>query len=254
MPCTEKPLPENYTHVQQAEEQPLNQFITFLGVRIKNILYPVGEAYLNSPQKRAMDIIGSIALLPLASLSIAGAGLVIKLKDGGPIFFITNAVGKGGENFSMFKLRSMATLDKQNEEVTDVERFWTKKNDPRVTKVGKFIRQWSIDELPQLINILRGEMSLVGNRPMIKERIDHLSTVSKLQDLYPRWIETYVMAQPGAFGLAVSRGRHLLDQTEQGHRNRMRYDTFYITHASLGFDIKIVAEGIQAALSRYGAF
>lgn len=228
-------------------------FTAQLNLRMKNLFYPVGEAYLKSPQKRGLDILGSIILFPFTTLFIAGAAAAIKLEDGGPVFYFAHVLGKGEEEFGMLKLRSMKKSH-ERKDGRNIDNSWTKQNDQRITGVGKIIRRWSIDELPQLINILRGEMSLIGNRPMFQERIGHLSNVPQLRDLYPTWIQTYKIAKPGAAGLAVSRGRHSLDETVQGHRNRMRYDIFYITHASLGFDLKLIIDTTEAALSRRGSY
>ena len=228
-------------------------FTAQLNLRMKNLFCPVGEAYLKSPQKRGLDILGSIILFPFTTPFIAGAAAAIKLEDRGQVFYFAHVVGKGKEKFGMFKLRSMKESQGRNNG-RSANSSWTKLNDQRITNVGKFIRQWSIDELPQLVNILHGEMSLIGNRPMFQERIEHLSSVPQLRDLYPTWIQTYKIAKPGAAGLAVSRGRHSLDETVHGHRNRMRYDIFYITHASLGFDLKLIIDTTEAALSRRGSY
>lgn len=230
------------------------QFVAMLSGRIKSALCPVGEAYLNSPQKRVSDVIGSIALMPLASPIIACAATAIKLEGGGPIFFITRVPGRKREKFGMIKLRTMVSASQSTEGARGNQLFWPKEKNPRITPVGGILREWTMDELPQLINVLRGEMSLVGNRPMFEERINHLGTIDELSDLYPGWVKTYDIAKPGGAGLATARGRGLLDQTPAGLRRRLRYETFYVPHASLGFDLKIIFETMKAVLSRRGAF
>ena len=239
---------------QDLEHLSRSKFFDQLGRRLKSLLYPTGEEYLHSWQKRTLDMVGSIVLFPVAAPLVAGSAMAIKLEDGGPVFIALNVSGQDNEQFGLYKLRSMSLKDDENDQPSRNVLFHKREGDSRVTRVGRFIRKWSIDELPQLFNILKGELSLVGNRPMFQERVEALGDVEKLKDLYPKWIQTLSIAKPGAAGLATSRGRALLDQTEKGLRRRLRYETFYITHASLGFDIMLFADTVRVVLSRRGAF
>lgn len=231
-----------------------SEFFDQLGRRLKSLLYPTGEEYLHSWQKRTLDVVGSVVLFPVAMPLMVGSAMAIKLEDGGPAFIALNVGGQNNEEFDLYKLRSMSLKDGENDQNSSDVLFHKKEDNSRVTRVGRFIRKWSIDELPQLLNIVREELSLVGNRPMFQERIEALGNVEKLKDLYPKWIQTLSIAKPGAAGLATSRGRALLDQTEQGLRRRLRYEIFYVTHASLGFDIMLLADTVKTVLSRRGAF
>lgn len=256
MPSIEsEPLRQEGLADQNIRRVSYPEFIDNLRHRFETLLCPTGEAYLHSPQKRIFDIVGSTVLLPLASIPVFGAAACIKLEDGGPILFIADVAGQYGENYGMIKLRSMVRDAQEYEHTMGLESVRKDQNDPRITKVSRIIRRLTVDELPQLINVLRGDMSLVGNRPMFQGRMDQLKNLSSLSDdVYPNWVRAYVLAKPGMAGLATSRGRGLLDQTEQGVRNRLRYDEFYIMHASLGFDIKIIWDTIKAVISRTGAF
>lgn len=233
---------------------PFREFVTHFRDRIVHALYPIGEDYLKSPQKKVFDIIGSISFVPILTPPIIGTAVAIKLDDGGPVLFIHTRVGRDGEEYGMIKLRSMipnaASVRKQMGE----EKFRKNPDDPRITKVGRFIRHWSVDELPQFINVLRGEMSLVGVRPQTQDRIDYLKEIDSLRDIYPDWVKSYHICKPGMASLSTIRGRALLDQSEHGFRRRMRYDTFYVKHASLGWDFQLLFQDIKTMISRKGAF
>lgn len=241
------------TNPNEVKILPSSQFIDSLSFRLKNVLNPVGEDYLNSRRKRALDILGSVIIAPFAIGPVIVSAAFIKLEDQGPIFYIAKVVDKQNEEFGMIKLRTMKPTQSSIEEETGLVIFTKDLEDYRITKAGRFIRQWSIDELPQLVNILSGEMSLVGNRPMFRKRMENLASVEKLRDLYPKWIKAYSLAKSGAAGLATARGRALLDQSEQGLRRRLRYETFYIKHASLCFDVQILFETLISAITRRGA-
>lgn len=253
---------EKYQNIDDSNSQEVtektslsrDQFLFKLRQRFKDILCPAGTGYINSPQKRVFDVIGSIALMPVVAPVIVGAAIAIKLEDGGPIFYTVEVPGQNGDAFGMIKLRSMKLGSEADDQSNETVLLPKHPDNPRITRVGKFIRKWSIDELPQLINVLKGEMSLVGNRPMFPERIEVLGSVSQLDDLRPKWVQTFSIARPGMAGLATSRGRAELDQSEQGLRRRLRYESFFVTHDSLGLDIKLIVDSIKAAISRRGAF
>lgn len=233
---------------------PLKEFVTHFRERMVHVIYPTGEDYLNSPQKRAFDIVGGIAFAPILTPPIMGAAAAIKLEDGGPTFFIHTRVGRAGQEFGMIKLRSMVPNAASIRTQMGEKKFRKDPDDPRITRIGRLIRHWSIDELPQFVNVLRGEMSLVGVRPQTQDRIDYLGEIDSLRDIYPDWVKSYYICKPGMASLSTIRGRAFLDQSEHGFRRRMRYDTFYVNHASLGWDFQLLFQDIKTMILRKGAF
>lgn len=143
---------------------------------MKNISYALSQPQAYLIVKRVMDVVLSGVALAFLSPFLLGIALLIKLESRGPVFFIQRRVGLAGQEFSMFKFRTMvenaedlkASLSGLNERSGPSFKIT---NDPRITRVGKFLRKHSLDELPQLINILRGEMSIVGPRPPLAEEV-----------------------------------------------------------------------------------
>ena len=169
--------------------------------------------------KRAMDIVLAMAaLLALAPL-LLGAALAIALETGLPVLFRQTRVGLNGREFGMYKFRSMV------KNAAQVGPYFTTDNDPRITRVGRFVRRTSIDELPQLINVLKGEMSLVGPRPDVPAQ----------RSLYTQadWAQR-CSVRPGITGLAQALYRS--DSTEA---QRLEADLRYTRDASLWLDLKI---------------
>ena len=167
-------------------------------------------------KQRARIIITSPILLMIAVL--------IKLTSPGPIIFKQERVGLHNKNFYMYKFRSM---ELQSEE--DEKRAWTVKNDPRVTPIGKFIRRTSIDELPQLFNILKGDMSLVGPRP------ERPLFVEKFKEEIPRYMIKHQI-RPGLTGWAQVNGY----RGDTSILKRIEYDLYYIENWTVGLDVKII--------------
>ena len=132
-----------------------------LGLPVINIRHVPLNNFFNRLMKRAVDIFGAVVAIILFSPVMLGTCIAIKISSPGPLIFKQERVGLQNKTFSMYKFRSMIVQD-----VASEKSKWTTKDDPRVTKVGKFIRKTSIDELPQLFNILKGDMSLVGPRPV----------------------------------------------------------------------------------------
>jgi len=191
--------------------------------------------------KRAIDIIGSfLALIFVLPLSVA-VGLVIRLNSSGPIFVKLTRVGEGGERFKLYKFRSMVAgahdIKQQllpfNERAGGV--LFKMHKDPRITKVGKFLRAWSLDELPNFINVLKGEMSLVGPRPHEPEEVGRYTPNQK----------RLLTIKPGVTGLAQISGRSDLDFTEEE-----RLDIFYIENWSFWLDLQILLRTPLVVLSR----
>ncbi|WP_018755688.1 sugar transferase [Paenibacillus terrigena] len=200
---------------------------------------------LYSVLKRTIDIIGSLAGLILLSPLLLLVALLIKLEDpSGSVLFYQTRVGKNERLFRMYKLRSMYTdaedklkdlLDKN--EISGA--MFKMKDDPRVTKVGKFIRKTSIDELPQLFNVLRGEMSLVGPRPPLKREVTE----------YTRYDKQRLSVTPGCTGLWQVSGRSNLN-----FKQMVELDLTYIEKKCILFDIRIMLQTVKTMLGSKDAF
>lgn len=194
------------------------------GLPVINIRKVPLNRLINRVLKRTFDIVGaSVALVVFSPLMLLTMAL-IKLTSQGPMFFSQVRVGLHNEEFKMYKFCSME-VQKESEEV----KAWTTKNDPRVTGIGKFIRRTSIDELPQLINILKGDMSLVGPRPERPHFVD------KFKEEIPRYMIKH-QVRPGMTGWAQVNGY----RGNTSIRRRVAYDLYYIENWSMGFDIKIM--------------
>ena len=174
--------------------------------------------------KRATDIIISLLGIILASPFMLISAIMIKAYDRGPVIYKQERVGLHNQTFRMYKFRSME-IQKESEE----KKAWTVKNDPRVTGIGKFMRHTSLDELPQLFNILKGEMSLVGPRP------ERPFFVEKFREEIPRYMVKH-QVRPGLTGWAQVNGY----RGDTSIRKRIECDLYYIENWSVGFDIKIM--------------
>ena len=195
-----------------------------LGLPVINIRYvPLSDTF-NALIKRLMDIIGSIMAIILFSPVMLITAIAIKRSSPGPLIFSQERVGLHNRPFRMHKFRSMRVQTDKEE-----KKGWTTKDDPRVTKVGKVIRKTSIDELPQLFNVLKGDMSLVGPRP---ERPQY---VEKFREEIPRYMVKH-QVRPGMTGWAQVNGY----RGNTSIRRRIEYDIYYIEHWSVAFDIKIL--------------
>lgn len=178
--------------------------------------------------KRLLDIIISLIVLIVFSLPILILSIVIKLEDKGPVLFKQTRTGYKGKEFKLYKFRSM-TID------NDV---LNNKSENKLTKVGKFIRKTSLDELPQFINILKGDMSLIGPRPWIVEYYNNFTDEQKKR----------VDVLPGITGLAQATGRNNITIFE-----KINYDLEYVNNYSLLMDIKVIFLTIKTVLSKTGA-
>ena len=195
-----------------------------LGLPVINIRYvPLSDTF-NALIKRLMDIIGSILAIILFSPVMLITAIAIKRSSPGPLIFSQERVGLHNRPFRMYKFRSMRVQTDKEE-----KKGWTTKDDPRVTKVGKVIRKTSIDELPQLFNVLKGDMSMVGPRP---ERPQY---VEKFREEIPRYMVKH-QVRPGMTGWAQVNGY----RGNTSIRKRIEYDIYYIEHWSVAFDIKIL--------------
>lgn len=185
--------------------------------------------------KRVFDVLVALAALPFAALIAIPVALAIKLDDGGPVLFAAPRLGRGMTQFRLFKFRSMSVgaPDLRN---ADGSTF-NSAQDSRVTKVGAFIRRTSIDELPQLINILRGEMSIVGPRP------SPLGNESRYTDDYRRRFEV----RPGLTGHAQANLRNTGTLDE-----RAKFDIEYVEKVSFVLDVRTVIRTIVVVLTGFG--
>ena len=174
--------------------------------------------------KRLMDIVGGSVGVLITLLVTPFVALAIKLESKGPVFFSQIRIGKNGRRFKMYKFRSMAMQTAAEE-----KKGWTVRNDPRVTGIGKVLRRTSIDELPQLFNILKGDMSLVGPRP------ERPQFVEKFKEEIPRYMVKH-QVRPGLTGWAQVNGL----RGDSSIKKRIEYDIYYIENWTIGFDIKII--------------
>lgn len=194
------------------------------GLPVINIRYVPLTNTGNKIIKRAVDIVGSFVGIVLTSPIMLASAIAVKVSSPGPIIFKQERVGLHNKSFYMYKFRSM-----RQQSLKEEKKAWTVKDDPRVTKVGRFLRRTSLDELPQLFNILKGDMSLVGPRP------ERPQFVEKFKEEIPRYMVKH-QVRPGLTGWAQVNGL----RGDTSIRKRIEYDIYYIENWSLGFDIKII--------------
>lgn len=194
--------------------------------------------------KRCLDVVGSLMGLVITGMLLPFIVLAIKLESKGPLFFSQNRVGENGRIFKCWKLRSMF-VDAEERKKDLMSRnemqgaMFKIKDDPRVTRVGKFIRKTSIDELPQFWNVLCGEMSLVGTRPPTPDEVAS----------YENWHRKRICIKPGITGLWQVSGRNQIEDFDEV----VRLDIRYIEEWSLWLDIKLLAKTIWVVFARRGA-
>ncbi len=200
-----------------------------------------------SKAKRVLDIAGALVI----GLVFSPLILVIAVRmaqEGGPVLFRHRRIGQGGKTFECLKFRTMVPnaeqilhqlLEKDPEARAEWLRDHKLRSDPRVTRLGRFLRKTSLDELPQLWNVLRGEMSLVGPRPIVKEEMLR----------YGRYLPAYLAAKPGVTGLWQVTGRNDTD-----YRRRVVLDTYYVRKQTLLMDLRILLKTVQVVLWGHGAY
>lgn len=171
--------------------------------------------------KRAIDVLGALVLLVLLSPVFLAAAVAVLLDDGSPVLFRQQRVGRGGGTFGMFKFRSMVR------DAAAIGPYFTSAHDPRITRVGRFLRRSSIDELPQLLNVLLGDMSLVGPRPDVPAQ--------RRQYTDAEWAER-CSVRPGITGLAQA-----LLRSEGTEDQRRALDLRYVRDRSVWLDLRILA-------------
>lgn len=195
-----------------------------MGLPVINIRHVPLTNTFNAVIKRTMDIVGGLGAIVVFSPVMLITAIAIKATSPGPLIYTQERVGLHNKNFRMFKFRSMEVQSPKKE-----RRAWTVPDDPRVTPVGKIIRKTSIDELPQLFNILKGDMSLVGPRP------ERPFFVEKFREEIPRYMIKH-QVRPGLTGWAQINGY----RGNTSIRKRIEYDLYYIENWTPGFDIKIL--------------
>ncbi len=195
-----------------------------LGLPIIHIRYVPLNDPLNAIVKRSMDIVGGIMALIVFSPVMLLTAIAVKLSSPGPVIFKQERVGKHNRTFRMYKFRSMTVQTDDDE-----KKGWTTAHDPRVTKVGKIIRKTSIDELPQIFNVLKGEMSLIGPRP------ERPQFVEQFKEEIPRYMVKH-QVRPGMTGWAQVNGY----RGDTSISERIKFDLYYIENWSVGLDLKIL--------------
>jgi len=203
---------------------------------------------LGGAVKRGFDMLGALAGLVVLSPLLILIGLLVKLSDGGPAFYGHTRIGRGGRLFRCLKFRTMvadgdavlaAHFVSNHEAAAEWAATRKLKDDPRVTRVGTVLRKLSLDELPQIINILRGDMSIVGPRPVVREELDH----------YGKSAVFYLKSRPGLTGLWQVSGR-----SDVSYDTRVAFDRHYVENWSMVEDIKIIARTVPAVFLSRGSY
>ncbi len=194
--------------------------------------------------KRLMDVTASCALFLLLSPVMLLLALAVKLDSDGPALFCQKRCGKNGEDFAMYKFRTMVKDAAGQQKKLTVKNnidgpMFKLVDDPRITRVGKFLRKTSLDELPQLLNVLKGEMSLVGPRPLIMDEMK----------FSPSWRSIRLKVKPGITGLWQIQGR-----SEASFHDWIRHDVYYVKNQSLWLDIKILLKTFSVVFRKVGAY
>jgi sugar transferase (PEP-CTERM system associated) len=188
--------------------------------------------------KRVVDLLLAAVGLALASPLVLLTALAVRLESPGPVLYRQDRVGENGRVFTLYKFRSMRADAEQGTPV------WAKDNDDRVTRVGRFIRLTRLDELPQLWNVLRGDMSFVGPRPERPFFVEQLAAV------IPFYMERHAV-KPGVTGWAQVKYQY--GSSVEDAMEKLRYDLYYIKHLSIVFDLTIVVDTVKVIISGKGA-
>jgi lipopolysaccharide/colanic/teichoic acid biosynthesis glycosyltransferase len=190
--------------------------------------------WLSSPIRRALDVLGALVGLAVGAPLMGVAAIAIRLESQGHAVFRQHRVGRDGEPFELYKLRTMVTGAE-----TIGAGLAVNTGDPRITRVGAVLRRFSIDELPNFLNILRGDMSLIGPRPTVQVQVD------RYDDRQRRRLQ----ARPGLTGWAQVNGRASLPWSE-----RIELDLWYLEHASPALDFKILVASARLAITGRGLY
>ena len=194
--------------------------------------------------KRMIDVVLSLFGLVLISPFVVIIAILIKIDSKGPVFFKHHRIGKNGKPFSMYKFRTMKDgaeamiNDFTPEQLEEWNENFKLKDDPRITRIGKFLRKTSLDELPQLINILRGDMSIVGPRPVIEVELEE----------YGNDKDEFLSIRPGLTGWWASNGR-----SEISYPERCSYELYYVRNESFWLDVKVMFLSVFSVFLHKGA-
>lgn len=191
-----------------------------------------------------MDVIlATIALVVLSPIFLIIA-IAIKIESKGPVFFKHTRIGKNGKIIKLYKFRSMVINAEEliksftPEQMQEYKENYKLTNDPRITKIGKFLRKTSLDELPQLLNIIKGELSIIGPRPVVTDELEKYGANTK----------KFLSVTPGLTGYWAANGRSCTT-----YEQRMQMELYYIDNLSLKMDIKVFFKTIEAVIKREGA-
>ena len=195
----------------------------------------VNDSFLFKIYHRVLDIMIGIVGLVISIPILIIFGIMIKKEDGGPIFYKQDRLGKDGKVIFIYKLRSMRVDAEKNGAV------WAEKNDPRITKVGRFIRKTRIDEIPQFLNILKGEMSIIGPRP------ERPTLTMEFNEKIPGFINRLVV-KPGLTGYAQVNGGYDISPED-----KIKDDLYYIRNRSFFLDLGILLKTVKVVLTGEGA-
>lgn len=187
--------------------------------------------------KRVLDLIFSIGLIPFVTTAIILVGIAIKIEDGGPLLYIANRLGKNGKIYKMYKIRSMKinAPDIRNEDGST----FNSGSDPRLTRVGLFIRKTSLDELPQVYNVFLGNMSFIGPRPDLPEHKSYYNEKEKQK----------LKVLPGITGYNQANYRN-----SKSWKERLKNDVYYVENVSFKLDFKILVHTFIVVLLKRGVF
>lgn len=199
-----------------------------------------------APLSRTVDILGALAILAVAFPFLVVLAILLKIDSPGQLFFIQQRIGRGGRVFPCIKFRTMCkdadiALQRHLASSTEARLEWARdhklRNDPRITRMGSMVRKLSLDEFPQLINVLRGEMSLVGPRPIVRSEVPR----------YGRYFDEYCKVRPGLTGLWQVSGRNNVS-----YRRRVSIDCYYVRNKSLAFDMTILLRTVPVMIFAKG--
>ena len=209
-------------------------------LKSNNLYFVIMYRYI----KRFMDVIlATIALVVLSPIFLIIA-IAIKIESKGPVFFKHTRIGKNGKIIKLYKFRSMVINAEEliksftPEQMKEYKENYKLTNDPRITKIGKFLRKTSLDELPQLLNIIKGDLSIIGPRPVVTDELEKYGANTK----------KFLSVTPGLTGYWAANGRSCTT-----YEQRMQMELYYIDNLSLKMDIKVFFKTIEAVIKREGA-
>ena len=194
--------------------------------------------------KRFLDIFLSLIGLIILSPIFLIIAIIIKLDSKGPVFFVHSRIGEKGKPIGIYKFRTMVTNAEElikkftPEQKEEFEKNFKLENDPRVTKIGNFLRKTSLDELPQILNILKGELSIIGPRPIVQAELEK----------YGDDKEKFLSVKPGLTGYWAANGR-----SDTSYEERIQMELYYVDNMSFWLDIKIFFKTILAVIKKEGA-